>query len=105
MRRREFIASLIGTAVAWPLTVRAQPGEKMRHIGVLMPVAEADLVGQARLGAFLQGLQQLGWADGRNVRIDTRWGAGDLDLTRKYARELVARAPDVNHGCWHRRDS
>src|SRR5262245_11833784 len=67
----------------------------MRRIGVLVPVAEANPVGQARLGAFLQGLQQLGWADGRNVRIDTRWGAGDLDLMRKYARELVALGPDV----------
>jgi putative ABC transport system substrate-binding protein len=93
-KRREFIA-LLGGAAALPLTVRAQPGEKMRHIGVLMPAAERDPVGQARLGAFLQGLQQLGWADGRNVRIDTRWGAGDLDRTRKYARELVARGPDV----------
>jgi putative ABC transport system substrate-binding protein len=93
-KRREFIG-LLGGAAAWPLTARAQPGEKMRHIGVLIPVAEADLVGQARLGAFLQGLQQLGWADGRNIRIDTRWGASDLDLIRKYARELVALGPDV----------
>jgi putative ABC transport system substrate-binding protein len=93
-KRREFIG-LLGGAAAWPLTARAQPREKMRHIGVLMPVAEADLVGQARLGAFLQGLQQFGWADGRNVRIDTRWGAGDLNLIRKYARELVALGPDV----------
>jgi putative ABC transport system substrate-binding protein len=93
-RRREFIA-LLGGAAAWSLTARAQPGEKMRHIGVLMPVAEADLVGQTRFGAFLQGLQQLGWADGRNVRIDTRWGASDLDLIRKYARELVALGPEA----------
>src|SRR5262245_52129220 len=69
MRRRTFI-TLLGGAAAWPLTARAQPAEKMRHIGVLVPVAEANPVGQARLGAFLQGLQQLGWADGRNVRID-----------------------------------
>ena len=92
--RRELIAAL-GGAAAWPLTARAQPAEKMRHIGVLMPVAEADPVGQARLGAFLRGLQQLGWADGRNVRIDTRFGASDLDLIRKYARELVALGPDA----------
>jgi putative tryptophan/tyrosine transport system substrate-binding protein len=71
-KRREFIG-LLGGAAAWPLTARAQPGEKMRRIGVLIPVAEADLIGQARLGAFLHGLQQLGWADGRNIRIDTRW--------------------------------
>jgi putative ABC transport system substrate-binding protein len=89
-RRREFTA-LLGGAAAWSLTA----GEKMRHIGVLMPVAEADLVGQTRLGAFLQGLQQLGWVDGRNVRIDTRWGASDLDLIRKYARELVALGPEA----------
>jgi putative ABC transport system substrate-binding protein len=95
VKRREFIALLGGTALAWPLAARAQPGEKMQHIGVLMPVAEADLVGQARLGAFLQGLQQLGWADGRNVRINTRWGASDLGLIRKYARELVALGPNA----------
>ena len=96
MRRREFITLVGGAAVAaWPLAARAQQGERMRRIGVLMPVAEADLVGQARLGAFLQGLQQLGWADGRNVRIDTRFGASDLDLIRKYARELVALGPDA----------
>ena len=94
MKRREFI-TLLGGAAAWPFAARAQPGEKLRHIGVLMPVAEADLVGQARLGAFLQGLQQLGWAAGRNVRIDARWGASDLDLIRKYARELVTLGPDA----------
>jgi putative ABC transport system substrate-binding protein len=95
MRRRDFIKVVAGSAVAWPLAARAQLGEKMRHVGVLIPVAEADLVGQARLGAFLQGLKQLGWADGRNVIIDTRWGASDLDLIRKYARELVTLGPDV----------
>jgi putative ABC transport system substrate-binding protein len=67
----------------------------MRRIGVLMPFAEDNPVGQARLAAFLEGLRQLGWADGRNVRIDSRWGAGDASLTRTYARELVALGPDV----------
>src|SRR6516165_9986226 len=66
----------------------------MRRIGVLMSLAANDAQGQARLAAFLQGLQQLGWIDGRNVRIDTRWGAGDADRTRRYAAELVAPAPD-----------
>ena len=95
MRRRTFITLLGGTAVAWPLGARAQQPERMRRIGVLMPYAEDNPVGQARLTAFLEGLRQLGWADGRNVRIDSRWGAGDASLTRTYARELVALAPDV----------
>jgi len=95
MRRREFITLLGGASVAWPLAVRAQQREKMRRIGVLMPFAEDNPVGQARLAAFRQGLLQLGWADGRNVRIDSRWGADNASLTRTYARELVALAPDV----------
>ena len=94
MKRREFI-TLLGGAAAWPLAARAQEGERMRRIGVLMPFAEDNPVGQARLAAFLEGLRQLGWADGRNVRIDSRWGAGDASLTRTYARELVAPGPDV----------
>jgi putative ABC transport system substrate-binding protein len=94
MRRRTFI-SLVGGAAVWPFAARAQQGERMRHIGVLMSLAADDAQGQARLAAFLQGLQQLGWIDGRNVRIDTRWGAGDADRTRRYAAELVALAPDV----------
>ena len=95
MRRREFITLLGGAAAAWPLAARAQQAERMRRIGVLMSLAADDPEGQARLAAFLQGLQQLGWTDGRNVRIDTRWGAGDADRIRKYAAELVALAPDV----------
>ena len=95
MRRRTFITLLGGTAVAWPLGARAQQPERMRRIGVLMSYAEDNPVGQARLTAFLEGLRQLGWADGRNVRIDSRWGAGDASLTRTYARELVAPGPDV----------
>jgi putative ABC transport system substrate-binding protein len=95
VRRREFITLLGGAAATWPLAARAQQGERMRRIGVLMSLAANDAQGQARLAAFLQGLQQLGWIDGRNVRIDTRWGAGDADRTRRYAAELVALAPDV----------
>ena len=95
MRRREFIALLGGAAAAWPLTARGQQGERMRRIGVLMPSAADDPEYQARLTAFLQRLAQLGWLDGRNVRIDTRWAAADADRIRKYAEELVALAPDV----------
>jgi len=93
--RRQLITLFGGAAAAWPVAARAQQGERMRRIGVLMPFAEDNPVGQARLAAFLEGLRQLGWADGRNVRIDSRWGAGDASLTRTYARELVAPGPDV----------
>jgi putative ABC transport system substrate-binding protein len=95
MRRREFIA-YIGGAAIWPLTARGQQPERMRRIGVLTSGAAADDPdGRARGAAFLQGLQQLGWTDGRNIRVDYRWGAGDSDNIRKYAAELVALAPDV----------
>jgi putative tryptophan/tyrosine transport system substrate-binding protein len=93
MKRREFI-SLLGGAAAWPLAARAQPSERVRRIGVLMPVTEGP-VGQARVAAFLGGLQQLGWTDGRNVRIDLRWSAGKADHAQRYAAELAALAPDV----------
>jgi putative ABC transport system substrate-binding protein len=95
MKRREFIALLGGAAAAWPLAARAQQGERVRRIGVLMHSAADDPEFQARITAFLQGLAQLGWLDGRNVRIDTRWGVADADRIRKYAAELVALAPDV----------
>jgi putative tryptophan/tyrosine transport system substrate-binding protein len=96
MKRREFITLLGGGAAGWPLAVRAQQPERMRRIGVLTSGAIADDPdGRARSAAFLQGLQQLGWTDGRNIRIDYRWGAGDADNLRKYAAELVALAPDV----------
>ena len=94
MRRREFI-TLAGGAVAWPLAARAQQPERMRRIGVLLPGTANDAEYQARMVAFLQGLQQLGWSEGRNVRIDTRWAAGDANLIRKYVAELIALAPDV----------
>jgi putative ABC transport system substrate-binding protein len=76
VKRREFITLFGGAAVAWPLAARAQQSERMRRIGVLMHTGADDREARARLAAFLQALQQLGWADGRNVRIDTRWGAG-----------------------------
>src|ERR1700680_3798690 len=95
MRRREFISLLGGTATAWPLAARAQQGERMRRIGVLMHLAVDDPEGQARLAAFLQGLQEAGWAVGRNLRIDIRWAAGDVERNSKLAGELVAQAPDV----------
>ena len=79
MKRREFITLLGGAAVAWPLAARAQQPERMRRIGVLTNLVADDPEAQARVGAFLQGLQQLGWTDGRNMRIEYRWGAGDAD--------------------------
>src|SRR5260370_38661227 len=94
MRRREFIA-LLGGAAAWPLAARAQQPAKVRRIGVLMNLSENDSKGQRFVGAFRQGLQGLGWVDGQNVQIDTRWGAGDADRTRRYATELLGLAPDV----------
>jgi putative ABC transport system substrate-binding protein len=96
MRRREFITILGGVAATWSFAVQAQQGERMRHIGVLTSRAAADDPdGRVRSAAFLQELQQLGWTDGRNIRIDYRWGAGDPENIRKYAAELVALAPDV----------
>ena len=94
MKRREFI-TLLGGAAAWPLAARAQQPERMRRIGVLMNLATDDAEGQARLAAFVQDLQQLGWTDGRNVRIDVRWVAGDARLFHRYADELLALAPDA----------
>jgi putative ABC transport system substrate-binding protein len=94
MKRREFI-TLLGGAAAWPLAVRAQQPERMRRIGVLMNLAEDDPESPIRLAAFVRGLQELGWTDGRNVRINTRWGAGDVELFRKHAAELVALPSDV----------
>src|ERR1700730_16171246 len=96
MKRREFITLLGGAAaVVWPLAARAQQPERVRRIGVLMASAADDAESRARIGAFLQGLQQLGWADGRNVRIDTRWATTDADDIRRHAAELAALAPDV----------
>ena len=93
--RRELILMLGGAAAAWPRVVRAQQPERMRRVGVLMIQAADDPVGQARAKAFQQSLQQLGWTDGRNVRIDYRRTAGTVENSRKYAAELVALAPDI----------
>ncbi len=95
MRRREFIAMVGGATVAWPVAARAQQNERKRRVGVLMGLAADDAQAQDRIVAFEQGLQQLGWIDGRNLQIDYRRGAGDTDPTRKYAAELVALGPDV----------
>src|SRR2546430_14315263 len=95
MRRREFITLLGGAATTWPLAARAQQGERVRRIGVLMPFTADDLPGRARLMTFVQALQQLGWIDGRNVRIEPRWGGGNVGDIRKFAAELAALAPDV----------
>jgi putative ABC transport system substrate-binding protein len=94
MRRRAFITLLGGAAAAWPIAGRAQQTERIRGIGVFMNLAADDPEGQDRKTAFVQALQQLGWTDGRNARIDTRWGT-DAVSTRKYAAELLALAPDV----------
>jgi putative tryptophan/tyrosine transport system substrate-binding protein len=95
MKRRQFIALLGGGAAAWPLAARAQQGERVRRIGVLVSIAPDDPEAQARVAAFIHELQQLGWADGRNLRIDIRWGAGDAERIRRYAAELVALAPNA----------
>ena len=94
MRRRDFIGVVVGLA-AWSIAARAQKREEIRRIGVLMNRAADDPQGQARLLAFRHALQQLGWSDGYNMRIETRWGEDDVERERKYAAELVALAPDV----------
>jgi len=95
MRRRDFIKAIAGSTAAWPLAVAAQQSERKRRVGVLMGLGADDAEGQDRIAAFEQGLQQLGWTNGSNLQIDYRRGAGGSDLTRRYAAELVALAPDV----------
>jgi putative ABC transport system substrate-binding protein len=95
MRRREFITLLGGAVAAWPLAARAQESERVRRIGVLTSSSMQDLATQARFAALQQGLQQLGWTDGHNLRIDYRWAAGDADNLHRYAGELVKLGPDV----------
>ena len=95
MNRREFFALVGVGGAAWPLAAPAQQTDRVRRIGVLMSTGAGDPEGQARLAAFLQGLQEFGWAGGRNVQIDTSWGTGNADDIRKYATELIALAPDV----------
>ena len=95
MRRRDLFTLLGGAAAAWPLAARAQQAGRMRRIGVLLPSAANDPESMSRVTAFLQGLQELGWTDGRNVRIEFRWGAGDAEQYGKIASDLIALAPDV----------
>src|SRR5262245_4271682 len=95
MRRREFIKLVCSSAAAWPLGVRAQQSERKRLIGVLTPWPANDAENRSRVAAFTEAIQQLGWIDGQNIRIDYRWGDGKADTMRKYATELVALAPDV----------
>ena len=94
MKRREFI-TLFGSAAAWPLGARAQQGERRRRIGVLAAYAENDPEAQARINTFRRALQELGWTDGHNVRVDYRWGTGDPDRARAFTTELLSLAPDV----------
>jgi putative ABC transport system substrate-binding protein len=95
LKRRQLITLLGGAAAVWPLAARAQQGERMRRIGLLLPATTDDVEFQARVGAFLQALALLGWAIGRNLRIDTRWATNNPDDIRRHAAELVALAPDV----------
>src|SRR6476620_11098972 len=93
LKRREFI-TLLGGAATWPLAARAQQGERVRRIGVLLATAADDAEEQTRVGAFLQGRTELGWTDGSNLRSDTRWATTKPDELRRHATELVALAPD-----------
>jgi len=95
MRRRDFVKATAVSAVTWPLAARAQQPEQMRRIGMLFGIAADDRNAQAEYAAFVEGLQQLGWTEGRNVRIDRRWAGGNAAALRKYAAELIALAPDV----------
>jgi putative tryptophan/tyrosine transport system substrate-binding protein len=95
MRRRDFIEGIVGSAAAWPLAARAQQGESVRRIGVLMNRAASDPQGQVRVAAFKETMQQLGWTEGRNVQIDVRWGEDDFDLEQKNAAQLIALAPEI----------
>ena len=95
MKRRKFI-TLLGGAAAWPFAARAQQGERMRRIGVLMPLAADDPIGQARITALREGLEKLGWTEGRNIRMDTRWATtSDAESMQRFAKELVALQPDL----------
>jgi putative tryptophan/tyrosine transport system substrate-binding protein len=95
MRRREFITLLAGMAAAWPLSTRAQQSDRMRLIGVVMGYAESDRTAQSELAAFWAALAQLGWTDGKNLRIELRWSAGDADRIRTLAKEMVDLRPDA----------
>ena len=95
MRRRDFIAGIAGSAAAWPLAARAQQTGRMRRLGVLMAPQESDPEGKAQLSGFTQALAALGWIEDRNLQMEVRWGGGDANRARIYAKELVALQPDV----------
>src|SRR6516162_1281023 len=95
MRRRDFIKGIVGSATAWPLAARAQQGERMRRIGVLMNIGADDPEASAVAGAFSQGLAESGWIIGRDARIDYRWYQGNAEAARAYAAELLALTPDI----------
>src|SRR6516225_5275997 len=95
LQRREFITLLGGAAAGWPLAARAQQRDRVRRIGVLMPLDENDPEGKRRYSAFTQGLADLGWTDGRNLRIDLRWASDDINRIRGFAQELVGLQPDI----------
>jgi putative ABC transport system substrate-binding protein len=95
MRRREFIALLGGSAVAWPVVTRAQQADRVRRVGIVMPYAKGDAAFEARVQAFKQELEKLGWAEGRNVQFDERWTTDDMDMVRSQAASLMASNPDV----------
>jgi putative ABC transport system substrate-binding protein len=95
MRRRAFITLVGGAAATWPLTARAQQGERMRRVGMLLPATTDDSEYPVLVNAFVLELRRLGWVDGRNIRIDSRWAGGSAETNRRYAEELVALAPDV----------
>ena len=99
MQRRDFITLVGGAAAAWPLAARAQQGERMRRIGVLTVFAETDSEARSSLNALVQGLQELGWSDGRNVRIDYRWEAAEHNRAQTLAKELIALQPDLIVAC------
>src|SRR6516225_8441628 len=93
--RRELLAALGGAVAAWPLAARAQQGDRMRRLGILMVGAESDPQYQADVAVFREGLQKLGWVDGQNIRIEVRWAGFDAETMRRYAKELIALQPDL----------
>jgi putative ABC transport system substrate-binding protein len=101
MRRRDFIKVVAGSAAAWPLAARAQQGNQIRRIGVLMNSAATDATYQSYVAAFAQALRQLGWVEGQNIHIDIRWNAGDAALARIYAAQLIGLMPDVILALFH----
>src|SRR3974390_2794798 len=100
MRRREFIALLAGSGIAWPLAARAQPSGEIRRVGALMPFDEHNAFGQQIMETLQQGLRQNGWAEDRNIHIDVRWIGGDEARRRSYAADLVRASPDVIFACF-----